>query len=716
MSTLPPALAAHPQLDTWVRIDAEATITVFTGKVELGQGLVGALARIAAEELDVGLGRVRVQTADTDHGLDERFTAGSLSMMDSGSALRQAAAEVRALLLEQAAAELGVAVAALEVADGSIGEIGGEGRRLTYWELNGGRPLRRHASGAAAPKPFGAHRLVGSADPNRLDLRGLISGETRFVGDLERDGMLHGRIVRPPSPAAHLQAVEDAAARELPGVVAVVRRGSFLGVAAEREEQAVAAAELLRRRARWTREETLPERTALASWLREQPGEAFLIVDGAPAGPAGPVDDQAAWTHRACYTRPYLMHGSIGPSAAMALWEEGRLTVWTHSQGVYVLREALAAALALPAEAIHVAHVVGPGCYGHNGADDAAFDAALLALAVPGRAVLLKWSRADEHQWEPYGSPGLVELRASLDGEGRIVAWSHDVWGTTHRLRPMADGSPNLLAGTHLEAPIAYRGPTPFLAKEAGIHRNATPIYELESTRVVKHFVAAMPLRTSSLRSLGAYANVFAIESFMDELAALCGVSPLEFRLRHLGDQRARDVLVAAAQAAGWDGAPSAEPGYGCGVGLARYKNSAAYAAVAVRLRVDDETAQIALQRIVIAADCGEVVDPSGAVNQLEGGALQSASWTLKEQVDFDATAVTSVDWDSYPILRFSEVPAVETVLLDRPGQPFLGTGEAAQGPTAAAIANAAFDAIGVRLRDTPFTPARVRDAALAAA
>jgi CO/xanthine dehydrogenase Mo-binding subunit len=715
LSPLPQALAAHPELDSWVRVDASSTITVFTGKVELGQGLLGALARIAADELDVALARVRVCTADTGHGLDERFTAGSLSMMDSGTALRQAACEVRALLVELAAERLGVAVERLEVADGTIADAAGAGS-VSYWELTGGRPLRRLARGDVEPKPAHAHRLVGSGARNRIDLRGLIDGTTRFVADLRSDGMLHGRVVRPPSPAATLQSLEDGPVRELAGVVALVRHGSFIGVLAEREEQAVAAAELARRRARWAQQQTLPGAGELGAWLRAQPDEAFLIREGAPDGRAAPADSEKAWTHGASYTRPYLMHASIGPSAAMALWERDHLTIWTHSQGVYVLREALAQALGLEQDTIRAVHVVGPGCYGHNGADDAAFDAALLAMAAPGRPVLLKWSRADEHQWEPYGSPALVELRAVLDERGRIADWSHEVWGTTHRLRPMSDGSPNLLAGEHLDPPIARRGPAPFLAKEAGIHRNATPIYELPRSRVVKHFVAAMPLRTSSLRSLGAYANVFAIESFMDELAAASGRSPLEFRLAHLGDPRAREVLEAAAHAAGWDGTPSEPAGRGSGVALARYKNSAAYAAVVVSLRVDDATAAISLERIVIAADCGEVVDPSGAINQLEGGALQSASWTLKEQVAFDETSVTSIDWDSYPILRFSEVPAVDTHLLDRPGLPFLGTGEATQGPTAAAIANAVADAVGLRLRDTPFTPARVREAALAAA
>ena len=699
MSALPAALAANPDLDTWVRIDAADTVTVFTGKAELGQGLVSALARVAADELDVAFERVRVRTADTDHPLDERITAGSLSMMSSGSALRQAAAEVRALLLERAAVALGVAAGELEVRDGTISA---PGRSVTYWALAGGRPLARRAQGRVTPKAPAEHRVVGASSPRRSDLRAIVEGSARFVGDLAPEGVLHGRIVRAPSPGAVLLHAGD-------GIPGVVRNGSFLGVLAEREEQAVSAAALLRARSRWSSGPPLEGAASPSAWLRAQPDEAFLVVDGRPQGPAPAPDDTIEWTHVATYTRPYLMHGALGPSAALAHWDGERLEVSSHTQGAFVLREALALALGLDTSAIRVRHVIGPGCYGHNGADDVALDAALLAMAVPGRPVLVKWSREDEHRWEPYGPPAVVELRAVLDESGRISDWRHDAWGTTHRSRPMSGGAVNLLAGTELETPVAAPLPVPFLETEAGIHRNATPIYDLPRTAVVKHFVAKGPLRTSSLRSLGAHANVLAIESFMDELALRAGATPVEFRLAHLSDARAREVLLAAVELAGWDG----EPGRGMGVGLARYKNSAAYAAVVVAVSVDDATAEIALERIAIAADCGEVVDPSGAASQLEGGALQSASWTLKEQVRFDETAVTSVDWETYPIMRFSEVPSVETVLLDRPGEPFLGVGEATQGPTAAAIANAVFDAVGVRMRGTPFTPARLREAAL---
>jgi nicotinate dehydrogenase subunit B len=362
-----------------------------------------------------------------------------------------------------------------------------------------------------------------------------------------------------------------------------------------------------------------------------------------------------------------------------------------------------------------VIHVVGPGCYGHNGADDVALDAALLAQRTPGRPVLVKWSRTDEHAWEPYGPPMLVTIEASLDDRHNLVSWSQDAWGMTHSMRPIRSGARRLLGASHRAGATAPPPPRPQLAPEAGIHRNATPIYAIARQRIVKHMIDATPLRTSALRSLGAYANVFAIESFMDEAAHAAGCDPLDFRLRHLDDDRASAVVQAAADRAGWQRSdPSREFGQGRGLAFARYKNAAAYCAVVLDVRVEDPSAEIVVVRAVIAADAGEIVDPGGLANQLEGGLIQAASWTLKERVTFNDTRVESVDWESYPILRFPEVPSVDVVLLERPDFPYLGSGEAAQGPTAAAIANAVFDAIGVRLRDTPFTPARVRDALLA--
>jgi CO/xanthine dehydrogenase Mo-binding subunit len=410
------------------------------------------------------------------------------------------------------------------------------------------------------------------------------------------------------------------------------------------------------------------------------------------------------------------MHAALGPSAALAHWTETELALWTHSQGIYALRSSLAEVLGLAESRLHLVHVEGPGCYGHNGADDVALDAALLARGLPGRPVLLKWMRDDEHAWEPYSPAMVVQSQASLDAAGQIVDWNHDVRSYTHRGRPSArgDGTSSLLAARYLAEPLPPPPAQPTKAYHVGIHRNADPLYAFPRRRVVKHFIPGSPLRVSAMRSLGAYANVFAIESFMDELALAAGSDPVTFRLRHLKDERARAVIEAAAEKAGWQpGRPFEGAGYGRGRGLAfaQYKNQKCYAAIVVEASVDVATGQIRLERAVIAADAGQIVNPDGLANQLEGGFVQAASWTLKEAVRFDATGILSRDWQSYPILTFAEAPEVETVLLDRPYQPWLGAGEATHGPTPAAIANAVFEAVGVHLRELPFTPERVRAA-----
>jgi nicotinate dehydrogenase subunit B len=712
MTELPPSLAKHPELDTWVRIDDADTVTVFSGKSEHGQGLRSMLARIGAEELDVALERVRVETADTAHGLDEGLTAGSTSTQESGPALRQAAAEARALLLELAAAELGAEPGELRVDDGTISA---NGRTTTYWRLLGGRRFGVHASGRARPKSPAEHRIVGNPG-RRGDLTGIVTGTTRYLQDLSLPGMLHGRVVRPPSRSARLGGVDEEHVRSLPGVVAVVRDGGFLGVVAEREEQALAAAAALASSARWSEEPSLQPLASVSDWLRSQPGRAFRVVDGVGVeGDVPPVTEPAgaAQTIRATYTRPFTLHGSIGPSAAVAHWHGGGLEVWSSTQGVFPLRGALAEALRVEPETVRVRHVEAAGCYGHNGADDAALDAALLARAA-GRPVRVVLTREQEHTWEPYGPAAVIDMQASLDAEGRLLDWNHDVWSNSHigRAAIAPPGTSALASAWLLADPLPPPVPQPRLMYHGGIHRNADPLYAVPNRRVVKHFVEGGPVRVSSLRSLGAFANVFAIESFLDEVAEAAGADPVAFRLSYLEDERAREVLETAARRIGPRGG---ELGSGVGIAFAQYKNMQCYAAVAVGLHVEDATAAVRLDRVVVAADAGEVIDPNGLANQLEGGAVQAASWTLKEQVTFDDTYVTSSAWDSYPILTFPEVPEVEVLVLDRPGVRPVGAGEAAQGPTAAAIANAVYDAIGVRVRDLPLTPERLRAAAAAA-
>jgi CO/xanthine dehydrogenase Mo-binding subunit len=451
--------------------------------------------------------------------------------------------------------------------------------------------------------------------------------------------------------------------------------------------------------------------------LQRNATESFLVVEGTPVeGPIPAIEPpaQAAQTLTATYYRPFQMHAALGPSAALAHWTQAGLTIWTHSQGIYALRSSLAEVLGLAEGQLHLTHVEGPGCYGHNGADDVALDAALLARALPGRPVLLKWKREDEHAWEPYSSAMVVQAQASLDTTGQVIDWNHDVWSYTHgsRPRPLGGSASLLLAARHLAQPLPPPPAQPGKGYHGGIHRNADPLYAFPRRRIIKHFVPDSPLRTSSMRSLGAYANVFAIESFMDELALAAGSDPLTFRLRHLQDERARAVIEAAAERAGWragERLPGAGQGRGRGLGFAQYKNQKCYAAVIIELSVEQDTGQIQLERAIIAADAGQVVNPDGLANQLEGGVVQAASWTLKEAVRFDQAGVISRDWQSYPILTFPETPQIETVLLNRPEQPWLGAGEATHGPTPAAIANAIFEAVGIRLREIPFTPERVR-------
>ena len=699
---LPGSLRFNRRLSQWLRIRAEGVIEVRSGKVEIGQGILTALAQIAAEELDVSPARIVMAGARTDRSPDEGVTSGSLSIQESGTALRHACAEARALLLAAAGSRLGAAPESLTATDGEI--VAPDGARTSYWELAAQDLLEREATAIPPPKAASQHRIVGRSMP-RLDLPDKVYGRARFVQDLVLPRMLHGRILRPPSPGAALEAIDDGPARRVPGVLAVVRDGSFVGVLAEREHAAITALRQLEKDAHWQESPTLPDERDIAAWLKSSPAEAQRIEDRTPASSgSGP-----AMSRRACYSRPFVAHASLGPSCAVAQWAGERLGVWTHSQGIYNLRADLALALEARPEDIVVEHMEGAGCYGHNGADDVALDAALLARAAGGRPVKVQWSRADELTWAPLGPAMRVEVEADLDEDGTIVAWRQDVWSNGHSTRPGRAKTPALLAVRHRAPPsMLPLAINPPLGAGGGAERNAVPLYDFAACRVTSHRVLEMPIRTSALRSLGAFANVFAIESFMDELAAELGEDRVAYRLKHLRDPRARAVLEAAARRAAWNPAARRE-GFGLGIGFARYKNSGAYCAVVAEVEAERE---IRARRLVVAVDVGLAINPDGIVNQIEGGAIQATSWTLREAVRFDRTRITSASWDEYPILRFTEIPAVDVEIVSRPDAPPLGAGEAAQGPTAAALANAVFDALGVRVRDLPITPERILSAA----
>jgi len=700
---LPGSLDKNRMLDGWLRINADGTATILAGKVELGQGILTALAQIAAEELDLPLSRVTMISGDTARTPDEEYTSGSQSIEYGGTAIRLACAEARALLLDQAGRKLGVARETLAVADGIVSAP--DGRKVGYGELAGELDFRREVTGKVDPKGPADHRIVGKPVPRR-DIPRKVTGGEAYVQDLRLPGMLHGRVARPPRYGAKLDAFDEARVRALPGVVAVVRDGSFLGVVARREEQAIKARRALIETARWSGGTALPEADRLHEYFMTLPTKDTVVSEKRDG-----IARTTEHVVEATYTRPYIAHASIGPSCAVASFGAGQLTVWTHSQGVFPLRRDLAKALRLDPNSVRCIHAEGSGCYGHNGADDVALDAALLARAVPAIPVRLQWMRDDECAWEPYGSAMVMQARASLGG-GQIVDWNYEVWSNTHSTRPGQSGANNnLLASWYLDDPQEPAPPGNIPQPAGGSDRNAVPLYEFPSQRVVNHLVTAMPLRVSALRTLGAYANVFALESFMDELALTIGQDPVGFRLAHLKDRRARDVITAVARKSGWSDARKSDGRRGRGFAFAKYKNLSAYVAIVAEVDVDRANGTLSVPRAYAATDAGQIINPDGLANQIEGGMIQSTSWTLHEAVRFDRNGITSRDWASYPILTMLEVPKVELELIDRPGERALGAGEASQGPMVAAIANAFAHATGKRLRDLPFNPERVKAA-----
>ena len=416
-------------------------------------------------------------------------------------------------------------------------------------------------------------------------------------------------------------------------------------------------------------------------------------------------------TVESTYTRPFQAHAPMAPLCAVAQMKDGKLTVWTHSQGVFPLRRDLVRVLRMKQDDITAIHVEGAGCYGHNGADDVACDAALLSRGTGGRPVKVQWMRDDEFRWEPYGSAMVMKMRARLDESGGIVDWQHEIWSHPHSTRPAATTGGNLLAGWHIANPVAMGVPGNSPQPSGAADRNAVPLYDFPSQKVLLHYVTDMPIRTSALRGLGAYANVFALESFIDEMALAAGADPVEFRLRHMKDPRARAVIETCAQKAGWKPGAKSDGTHGRGIAFAKYKNLAAYCAVIADVTVDRRTGKVAFTRAVSAVDAGLIINPDGVVNQIEGGIIQSASWTLKEHVGHDRQRITMRSWADYPILTFPEVPAIEVHLINRPEERPLGSGEGSQGPTGAAIANAVFHATGARIRDLPYSPKRVLSA-----
>ena len=697
-------MAAKPvtldQVESFLAIDAHGVVTVYSGKVDLGTGVRTALAQMVADELDVPLARVAVIQGDTDLTPDQGPTYGSQSIQTGGAQIRQAAATARKALLDEAAQRLGVSAGDLAVRDGLVRAKSG-GKSVSYASLVGGKQLSLKVDAAAPKKPPADYKLVGKPI-GRRDIPDKITGAFTFMQDFRVPGMLHGRVVRPPALGAKLESVDEASVKDVAGLVQIVREGNFLGVVAQSEWGAIKAARQLQ--ATWSKAETLPDEDKLWEHVR-----ATKIVKDDVTSNVGDTSAALAGgkSLKASYDFAIHTHGSIGPSCAIAQFKDGKLTSWSASQATHNLRKQLAQMFALAPEDVHCLYVDGAGCYGRNGHEDAAADAALLAKAA-GRPVRVQWSRADEHGWDPKGPPTLIDLRAALDASGKVTAWESEFFIPQGAALPV-----ELVAASLADLPR-----TTDLEPGGIINDSAVP-YKFANVKTVCHRLETTPFRPSWIRAPGRLQNTFANECFIDELAAAAEADPIEFRKRYLdpADARGLEILDRLAKLAKWDqrASPRKAGGgtvaKGRGMAYVKYELVRTYVGAVAEVEVDRASGEIRVPRIFVVHDCGQIINPTGVRAQIEGNVIQTTSRTLIEELRFDRFMVTSLDWASYPILKFPSVPDIVIQLVDRPSEVPWGAGEPTTAVVPSAISNAVFDATGARLRSVPFTPEKVKAA-----
>lgn len=705
----PGKTVASDEVDAFLAVAKDGTVTVFTGKVDLGTGTGTALPQIVAEELDVPFERIKLIEGDTALTPDQGPTWGSLTIQVGGVQLRQAAATARKAMLEMAAQRLSVPASGLEVKEGVVRAKSDATKAVSYGDLIGNGEFRLKVDKNAPLKDPASYTIVGKPIP-RWDIPGKVTGQFTYMQDLRVPGMLHGRVIRPPAMGASLRYVDESSVKDVKGLVKVVRIGNFLGVVAETEWAAINAARKLR--STWSPWQGLPDMDKLYAHVRSTPIAKDEITQN--VGDAKAALANAARRLSATYEFAIHLHGSIGPSCAIADFRDGRLTAWSASQAPHWVQRELAPSLGLAPDQIRVIYVEGAGCYGRNGHEDALADAAVLSRAV-GRPVRVQWMRHDEHGWEPKGPPTLADITAGLDGAGNIIAWQSEFW--IPRLSIITDGVP-LLTATLAGLPSKKEAINP-----GNIFQNSAIGYAIPNARAVAHRLETTPFRPSWIRTPGRMQNTYANEVFMDELAAATGADPVEFRLRHLKDARGAAVLKAATVRAGWisrpsprQGARASSSGFGRGVSYVKYENARTYVAAVAEVEANRQTGQIRVNRVVVAQDCGQIINPDGVRAQIEGCVIQTTSRTLKEELKWDRSRVTSLDWVTYPILTFPEVPRVEIELINRPTEPPWGVGEPSAAVIPSALSNAVFDAIGVRLRTIPYTPERVKAASLSQA
>jgi nicotinate dehydrogenase subunit B len=712
-------------LDSWLTISADGSATVYTGKCELGTGLYTAQVQLIAEELSVPLNRVKLIQCDTALTPDQGTTSGAQSHPTNFNQanLAQACATAREALKQLASTRLGVSADRLDVNDGAVSVKGNASQRATYGELIGGKKFNLALDPAAKRKPASEWTILGKPIP-RFDIPAMATGQFEYIHNVRVPGMLHGQVVRPPAIGASVMSVDENSIRNMPGVVKIVVKKNFVGVVAEKPWQAIQAAAKLK--VEWTAGTALPKQAGFHDFMRNQKQTRDTLQVNAKD-----VDGKlsiASKVVKATYRYPYQMHGSFASSCAVADVQPAGATIWSATQAVFPLRSSAAMVLGLRAQDVHVVFKMGSGCYGCNSADTVSYDAAILSQAV-GKPVRVQLSRKDEMISENYGYAFLLDEKAGVGSDGTIVAWDHEAWSPVYGNRPGANQPGNVLTGSLAgfePAAFAPRSPAPEPANFAN-NSNATPSYyrggtgTVSSVRVLTHNIRS-PFFTGPLRSPERLQNTFAHESFMDEIAAAVAADPVAHRLKHLSDARLINVVNAAAKAANWDTRPSPKSGNrrtgiasGRGIACVLYEGDNGYCAMVAEVDVNQDTGVVSVRRLVIAEDCGPISNPDGLRNQLEGGALQGISRALLEEVTWDDTKVTSIDWRTYhPLFLGADIPKIETVLLNRPDVRATGAGETAVTVTPAAIANAIFDATGARVRDVPFTPERVK-AALAA-
>ncbi len=694
-SSTSPKTVALDEVDAYLAIDKTGRVTLYSGKVELGTGVSIALLQIVAEELDVPLKSVALVEGDTSLTPAQGKTWGSLTIQVGGMQIRQAAATARQALLQEAAKQLGVAARGLTVEQGTV--RAGSGKQVTYGELIGGKNFSLKVDKQAPLKDPAKYKVVGQSIP-RDDIPPKVTGQFVYIQDFKVSGMLHGRVVRPPAMGASLQNVDENSVKDIPGLVKVVREGNFLGVVAESEWGAIQASRKLK--ASWSAWDGLPEQDKLWEYVRATKVNKDDVTSN--VGNAEQALAQAAKRISATYNFAINSHASMGPSAAVAELKDGKLTCWSATQAPHDLRLQLAAMLSMKDADVHVVYVEGSGCYGRNGHEDAAADAALLARAV-GQPVRVQWMRDDENGWDPKGPPTLMDLQAGLDGSGQVVAWYSQLYV------PEGGGGNVKLLAADLAGLPCEKGMFPGII----INNSAIP-YVFPNVKTVAHRLAETPFRPSWIRAPGRMQNTFCNEAFVDELAVAAGADPFEFRLRYLNnDPRGTELLKRLVSLAQWKGRSSGKSSggdvaTGRGVTYVKYELTRTYVGAVADVEVDRKSGEVRVKRFAVVQDCGQIINPDGVKNQIEGNVVQTVSRTLKEEVTFDRSHVTSLDWNSYPILKFPEVPDVDIDLIDRPTEKPWGVGEPAAAVVPSAIANAVFDAVGVRTRSVPFTAAKV--------